>query len=118
MPLIDNCRVSQCLVDKGEAVPALALLGKGTDECPDPKTCPLLHALRLSIQSSYQALSGGFNEEFVGCCISAKECLQKLQEMERSGAFHNSPESYELYAQVGNKKFFQPFGKIGSLRSE
>lgn len=81
----------KCLVDKGEAVPALALLEKGVEECPDPKQCPVLHVLRLSIQTSYNAC--------VYSASSADETMKQLKEMEQNGVF-DSPECYEMYGQA------------------
>lgn len=70
-------------------MPANVLLEKGIQECPDPKQNPLLHALRLSMQSSFDACMHGN--------ITAGEILTKLKEIE---SYFDNPDCYEIAAQV------------------
>ncbi|CAL8072274.1 unnamed protein product [Orchesella dallaii] len=77
-----------CLVDKGEPVPALALLEKGMGICSDPKKYPLLHVMGLTIKLSYDA-----------CMGDPKPAYEKLKQLANDGVF-DGPECYELYAQA------------------
>jgi len=77
-----------CMIDKGEAIPAMALLEKGVEMCPDPKQSPLLHILSTTMKMSHHAYSQ-----------NPREVVDKLKNME-SGGYFDSPECHEYYAQT------------------